>query len=518
MHHVGVIQANPEQSKHLQTATWKVHGVMVDASNLRTESYDQHSRIPAVDIGTPVEDVERRDLTINALFYNVNEDAVEDFCGHGLSDLLAGVIRTPCEPVRTFTDDPLRLLRVARFAGRYCFDVDPAIVSAARLPEVKSNLLRKVTRERYGLELGKVFKGSGSPVHAIRHLCDFGLYDAVFRLPDVFHCDPALLAPDGLEAPSNPTASASAAAAASTAATTAAAAAATTALPTPASCSSSFPSFPIFDYPLPPPSCTVPPREEFKTPGPDNLPLRPFPLSATPVPALDSIALGDISLQVMAAAVERIERLGCALAQDDRQAVFMAAFLAPLWGYLVKPAKRWHQQCLPFFVLRESLRLPVVLGETVCNLLYSAQLLLEQILPVWPAEPGCPVPPDVQLKLGHMLRTLAGQWTLVIELTDALAGSLQTVPPAMRADIAARLAAVRAWIAHDSGLLECWTWRPLINGQELMKGLGIKGRAVGALTNEMLDWMILHPGASKDECWAWARSHAHGPSKPMQED
>ena len=50
-------------------------------------------------LGTPKEDAARRDLTINALFYNINEDKIEDFTGKGLSDLEAGIIRTPLDPI-----------------------------------------------------------------------------------------------------------------------------------------------------------------------------------------------------------------------------------------------------------------------------------------------------------------------------------------------------------------------------------------------------------------------------------
>lgn len=55
----------------------------MDLVNLRTESYCEHSRVPLVEIGTAEEDAYRRDLTINALFYNINEESVEDFTGKG---------------------------------------------------------------------------------------------------------------------------------------------------------------------------------------------------------------------------------------------------------------------------------------------------------------------------------------------------------------------------------------------------------------------------------------------------
>lgn len=69
---VGVIKSNPDQSKHLETATVRVLGFEVDFVNLRAEEYTD-SRIPVMRIGTAEEDALRRDLTINALFYNINE-------------------------------------------------------------------------------------------------------------------------------------------------------------------------------------------------------------------------------------------------------------------------------------------------------------------------------------------------------------------------------------------------------------------------------------------------------------
>lgn len=68
----GVIKANSDKSKHLETAVCKVMGEWVDLVNLRSEEYAQDSRVPTIDIGTPEQDALRRDLTFNSLFYNLN--------------------------------------------------------------------------------------------------------------------------------------------------------------------------------------------------------------------------------------------------------------------------------------------------------------------------------------------------------------------------------------------------------------------------------------------------------------
>ena len=94
-----MIKANSDKSKHLETATIRVEGQMIDLVNLRSETYTEESRVPTIEIGTPSQDAYRRDLTINSLFYNINEEKVEDWTELGISDLRAGLIRTPLEPL-----------------------------------------------------------------------------------------------------------------------------------------------------------------------------------------------------------------------------------------------------------------------------------------------------------------------------------------------------------------------------------------------------------------------------------
>jgi tRNA nucleotidyltransferase (CCA-adding enzyme) len=121
----GVIKANADKSKHLETATINIDGEWIDFVNLRKEDYAADSRVPEIQIGTPTEDAFRRDLTINSLFYNISERKIEDFTGLGLQDLKDQRIRTPIDPTKTFFDDPLRILRVFRFAARFGYQVDP---------------------------------------------------------------------------------------------------------------------------------------------------------------------------------------------------------------------------------------------------------------------------------------------------------------------------------------------------------------------------------------------------------
>ncbi len=95
----GVIKANSEKSKHLETATIRVHGMMIDLVNLRSEEYTDDTRVPTIEFGTPSQDAFRRDLTINSLFYNINQQKVEDYTLLGVEDLKLGMVRTPLEPL-----------------------------------------------------------------------------------------------------------------------------------------------------------------------------------------------------------------------------------------------------------------------------------------------------------------------------------------------------------------------------------------------------------------------------------
>ena len=182
VHHIAVIASNPEQSKHLETAAVKVEGIDIDLVNLRAEDYTEDSRIPTMKFGTPLEDAMRRDLTINALFYNLATNAVEDYTGMGLADLDAGFIRTPLAPKETLLDDPLRALRAVRFAARYGFDLDPLLVEAMASHDVQTALLTKVSRERVGVEVNGMLKGGPEVfARAMRCMHDAQLIPAVFE-------------------------------------------------------------------------------------------------------------------------------------------------------------------------------------------------------------------------------------------------------------------------------------------------------------------------------------------------
>eukprot|EP00850_Spirogloea_muscicola_P006348 SM000030S11357 [mRNA] locus=s30:373790:378856:+ [translate_table: standard] len=188
-HKVGVVRSNPDQSKHLETATMRIHGVWIDLVNLRAETYADDSRIPSMEFGSPLDDALRRDLTINSLFYNINTGNVEDLTQKGIQDLKDGRIRTPMPPRSTFLDDPLRVLRAIRFGARFCFQLDEELKQAAQLPEVREALAFKISRERIGKEIDLMLRGK-YPAAAMFNLADLGLFESVFAIPGAQHFTP----------------------------------------------------------------------------------------------------------------------------------------------------------------------------------------------------------------------------------------------------------------------------------------------------------------------------------------
>ncbi|CAG8638093.1 15325_t:CDS:10, partial [Cetraspora pellucida] len=208
------IELNPDKSKHLETATTKIFGYEIDFVNLRSEEYAEDSRIPSKVVkyhfygltiiihnlskaiqnlffndrtfGTPEQDAYRRDLTINALFYNIHTCQVEDPTKKGIHDLENGLIRTPLEPFETFNDDPLRVLRCIRLASKFNFLIDESIWIAVKDERIKKAISTKVSRERIGIEMDKMLKGP-HPALSIRLIYELGLYDTIFAPPQDYY-------------------------------------------------------------------------------------------------------------------------------------------------------------------------------------------------------------------------------------------------------------------------------------------------------------------------------------------
>ena len=159
------------------------HGRRIEVTTYRSESYDPGSRNPEVTYGDDlVGDLRRRDLTVNAMALALPDwrapQAFVDPFG-GLEDLAAGLLRTPGRPEDSFDDDPLRMLRVARFAAQLGFDVAPDVVSAMR---DRAPRLAIVSAERVKGELTKLLLAQ-RPRPGLELLVDTGLADVV--LPEL---------------------------------------------------------------------------------------------------------------------------------------------------------------------------------------------------------------------------------------------------------------------------------------------------------------------------------------------
>lgn len=151
----------------------------VEITTYRADSYDGVTRKPTVSFGDSLDDdLARRDFTVGAMALRLPVPALVDPSG-GVEDLLAGLLRTPSDPEVSFGDDPLRMLRAARFAGQLGFEVSPDTLEAmARL----RGSIGIVSPERIQGELVKLL-ASDDPVRGIRILVDTGLMGEM--LPEI---------------------------------------------------------------------------------------------------------------------------------------------------------------------------------------------------------------------------------------------------------------------------------------------------------------------------------------------
>ncbi|MGO1714848.1 MAG: CCA tRNA nucleotidyltransferase [Ancrocorticia populi] len=155
------------------------NGLTVEITTYRQDSYEIGSRKPEVDYGDSLEgDLTRRDFTVNAMALRLPEKALVDPCG-GLDDLVEGVLRTPVTARQSFDDDPLRIMRAARFTSQLGFDVSEDVMDA--MGEMAGRL-EIVSAERVRAEFERLMI-SGAPRRGIELLVYTGVADVV--IPEV---------------------------------------------------------------------------------------------------------------------------------------------------------------------------------------------------------------------------------------------------------------------------------------------------------------------------------------------
>lgn len=168
------------------TVSAELNGQQVEITTFRADQYDGESRNPEVSFGDTLEgDLVRRDFKVNALAIELRpggddslETAFHDPLG-GLADLAAGRLDTPASPRRSFSDDPLRMLRAARFVSQLGFDVSDRVREA--MGEMAGDI-RRITAERVAAELDKLMLGE-RPWAGWELLVDSGIAEHV--MPEV---------------------------------------------------------------------------------------------------------------------------------------------------------------------------------------------------------------------------------------------------------------------------------------------------------------------------------------------
>ncbi|MBP1649721.1 MAG: cca, partial [Bacteroidetes bacterium] len=150
----------------------------VEFVGARKEQYHPGSRKPDVTAGTLEEDLLRRDFTVNAMAVSLNNErygALLDPLG-GMKDLGAGLLRTPLNPIQTFADDPLRIMRAIRLAAQLGFSIEPATLTA--LSAMREHL-KEISQERISDELLKIL-GTGQPSVGLKLMYESGVMQIVF--------------------------------------------------------------------------------------------------------------------------------------------------------------------------------------------------------------------------------------------------------------------------------------------------------------------------------------------------
>ncbi len=153
----------------------RYYGYMLEFVNAREESYQENSRKPSTKKADLYTDLSRRDFTINTLAMDISPQHFGRIIDvyNGLQDLKEGIIRTPLEPHRTFSDDPLRMMRAIRFAAQLNFRIEEATYQAIK---ANAERLKIISQERITDEFNKILMAA-RPSLGIQMLDETGLLE-----------------------------------------------------------------------------------------------------------------------------------------------------------------------------------------------------------------------------------------------------------------------------------------------------------------------------------------------------
>ena len=326
-----------------------------------------------MEFGSPQDDAERRDFTINSLFYNIHTNRIEDWTGRGWEDIQNGLIVTPLDPRTTFLDDPLRVLRAIRFAVRYGYNL--TCRSTIQKPEVRKAFATKVSRERVGKELEGMLSGKrANPGNAIKAIHELHLSSLVFMIPD---------------------------------------------------------------------ECTTLTDDEWNT-GLEYLSRAPKFLESLP----------DQS-------------------KADMRLLPLLAYLLPLHNRLYKTKNK--ERPLIEYIFKESLKLKARDAQAAVTTFSVLDRMLQLL--------GQQTYRYERRIMGLILRDAKEMWGTALILVALLRNDDRYIT------------------AYDKlkGLDGCWNTKPLLDGKELIQELGIqRGPDVGIAMQTQVEWMLEHPGATKD--------------------
>lgn len=449
---IGVIAANPSQSKHLETATMTINSIDCDFVHLRgEETYSSDSRIPTTSsygYATPLDDALRRDFTLNSLFYNLRERVVEDWTGRGVDDLSHQILVTPLNAGITFRDDPLRVLRAVRFAVRYNFSLADQVIEAASDSQVHDSLYKKVSRERVGKEVDLMLAGKNAkPDKALSLITSLNLAACVFAFPPqtenkkdkivsgrlfstdyedcvsceqkasfqekVFHESAALIS----------------------------------------ICGSALASF--YNY------------VEKKT----SLPLDCNVTSSRYPPLQD----------------EHVSKV-------NERMYYLAVYLAPVRSLVYIDHKK-RQSPLSSYIVSQSLKFRNVDTACVSNILQHVDSMRKLF-----NRHNEGIKEFNRLETGLLLRQLKDSWVTTLLVAALIEQKSNDMEQALY---------LYSQII-DNGLDKCWSIRPLLDGHAIKKSLNLErlGPEIGTYMEEMQRWMLMNPDGSKTECEIWLKDRA----------